>query len=206
MLISHKVRETSDSAFFIYKTIEMEMVPMKKQTNGFPSESTLKYYRTIYPPGTRIQLDEMDDPHAIPVGTKGTITGIDDAGNALMKWDNGRSLSLIIGVDKFHELQLENNRKLIGRAVDGNRNLRSIEDVADFIIRHGQYGDIEIVTENHTPFMKTQGIYISQIDDTEYRDELQKILTPMQKEIEMQISDSDNEVQEEKTDIDISQI
>ena len=131
--------------------------------NGFPSESTLKYYRTIYPPGTRIQLDEMNDPQAIPVGTKGEILGIDDAGNALMKWDNGRSLSLAIEVDKFHELQLENNRKLIGQAVDGNRNLRSIEDVADFIIYHGQYGDVEIVTEYHTPFMKTKGIYISSI-------------------------------------------
>lgn len=179
---------------------------MKKRMNGFPSESTLKYYRTIYPPGTRIQLDEMEDPNPIPVGTKGEITGIDDAGNALMKWDNGRSLSLIIGVDKFHELQLENNRKLIGRAVDGNRNLRSIEDVADFIIRHGQYGDVEIVTENQTPFMKTKGIYISRIADTEYRDELQKILTPMQKEIEMHNSSSDDEVQEEDADIDISQI
>ncbi len=73
--------------------------------NGFPSESTLKYYRTIYPPGTRIQLDEMNDPQAIPAGTKGEILGIDDAGNALMKWDNGRSLSLAIEVDKFHKLQ-----------------------------------------------------------------------------------------------------
>ena len=174
--------------------------------NGFPSESTLKYYRTIYPPGTRIQLDEMNDPQAIPVGTKGEILGIDDAGNALMKWDNGRSLSLAIEVDKFHELQLENNRKLIGQAVDGNRNLRSIEDVADFIIYHGQYGDVEIVTEYHTPFMKTKGIYISSIADTEYCDELQKILTPMQKEIEMQNSSSDDEVPEEETDMDISQI
>ena len=43
---------------------------MKKQMNGFPSESMLKYYRKIYPPGTRIQLDEMNDPQAIPVGTK----------------------------------------------------------------------------------------------------------------------------------------
>ena len=49
-------------------------------------------------------------------------------------------------------------------------------------------------------------IYISSIADTEYRDELQKILTPMQKEIEMQNSSSDDEVQEEETDMDISQI
>lgn len=55
----------------------------------------------------------MNDPQAIPVGTKGEILGIYDAGNALMKWDNDRALSLVIEVEKFHDLQLENNIKLI---------------------------------------------------------------------------------------------
>ena len=46
--------------------------------------------------GTRICLDSMEnDPQPIPSGTKGTVIAVDDAGQLLMKWDNGRFLSLI---------------------------------------------------------------------------------------------------------------
>ncbi|HEZ7987447.1 MAG TPA: DUF4314 domain-containing protein [Ruminococcus sp.] len=61
-----------------------------------------------YPKGTRICLDNMEnDPHPIPPGTKGTVITVDDAGQLLMKWDNGRSLSLIPGEDSFHKIQEE---------------------------------------------------------------------------------------------------
>ena len=61
-----------------------------------------------YPKGTRICLDNMEnDPHPIPPGTKGTVIAVDDAGQLLMKWDNGRSLSLIPGEDSFHKIQEE---------------------------------------------------------------------------------------------------
>ena len=61
-----------------------------------------------YPEGTRICLDNMEnDPQLIPSGTKGTVIAVDDAGQLLMKWDNGRSLSLIPGEDSFHKIQEE---------------------------------------------------------------------------------------------------
>ena len=63
-----------------------------------------------YPKGTRICLDSMEtDPQPIPSGTKGTVIAVDDAGQLLMKWDNGRSLSLIPGEDIFHVIQQEEN-------------------------------------------------------------------------------------------------
>ena len=57
--------------------------------------------RRSYPPGTRIQLASMDDSQGVPPGTCGTVVYVDDAGQIGMKWDNGRSLSLVPGVDSF---------------------------------------------------------------------------------------------------------
>lgn len=52
-----------------------------------------------YPVGTRVKLLQMDDCQAPPVGTLGTVTGIDDTGSLLMHWDNGSGLNVIYGVD-----------------------------------------------------------------------------------------------------------
>ena len=69
----------------------------------FPNEHELKALRERYPAGIRIRLNHMDDPYAlIPPGTTGSVVQyVDDAGNIHMKWDNGRSLSLIPGEDDF---------------------------------------------------------------------------------------------------------
>jgi len=41
----------------------------------------------------------MDDPQAPPVGTKGTVTRVDDTGTIHVKWDNGSGLGIVPGVD-----------------------------------------------------------------------------------------------------------
>jgi hypothetical protein len=55
-----------------------------------------------YPSGTRIRLGSMEAPYApIEPGTEGSVKFVDDAGQIHMKWDNGRSLPLILGEDTF---------------------------------------------------------------------------------------------------------
>lgn len=58
--------------------------------------------RAAYPVGTRLVLDAMDDVQAPPIGTAGTVRGVDDSGQLLMQWDTGSGLNLIPGVDSFH--------------------------------------------------------------------------------------------------------
>ena len=55
--------------------------------------------KTNYPVGSRVELRKMDDPYAPPVGTLGTVQGVDDAGSLLMNWDNGSGLSVVYGED-----------------------------------------------------------------------------------------------------------
>ena len=69
------------------------------------------YAERSYPPGTRIRLIEMpDDPAPLPEGSCGTVLAVDDAGQLLMQWDNGRSLSLLPGVDSFEVLERPGHR------------------------------------------------------------------------------------------------
>ena len=72
--------------------------------NQFPSRSQVERLRQTYPPGTRLVLDQMDDNWAVPPGTHGTVAYVDDVGQLGIKWDNGRTLSLIPGVDSFRKL------------------------------------------------------------------------------------------------------
>ncbi len=76
-------------------------------------QNKVEMLRQRYPEGTRICLDSMEnDPYPIPSGAVGTVKAVDDAGNILMKWDNGRSLSLIPGEDCFHKIQQEETESL----------------------------------------------------------------------------------------------
>lgn len=65
----------------------------------FPSRETVLELRKTYPAGMRVELVQMDDFQAPPPGTQGTVRGVDDAGNILMRWDTGSSLSVAYGVD-----------------------------------------------------------------------------------------------------------
>jgi hypothetical protein len=69
----------------------------------FPSQEEVAYLRRKYPEGTRITLKApLNDPYAEQKpGDMATVKGVDDAGSILCAWNNGSSLSLIPGVDKF---------------------------------------------------------------------------------------------------------
>lgn len=60
---------------------------------------TVERLRWEYPVGYRVELVQMDDVQAPPIGTKGTVRGVDDIGSIMVRWDNGCGLSVAYGED-----------------------------------------------------------------------------------------------------------
>ncbi len=66
----------------------------------FLSREIVEEIMKRYPKGSRVALVFMDDTQAPPVGTLGTILGVDDIGSLMVEWDNGSHLNVIYGEDK----------------------------------------------------------------------------------------------------------
>lgn len=70
----------------------------------FPSKKIVDEIKRQFPKGTRVELLHMDDMQAPPIGTKGTVRGVDDTGSILVSWDNGSGLNVVYGEDKCRKL------------------------------------------------------------------------------------------------------
>ena len=65
----------------------------------FPSREIVNRVKKQYPKGTRVKLVRMEDAQAPPIGTLGTVYGVDDIGSILVTWDNGSGLNVAYGED-----------------------------------------------------------------------------------------------------------
>lgn len=151
----------------LLRATEEHMAEVYRKINQLTDNSLLSPGRTIiaslrrrYPVGCRVILDGMDDPQAPPVGTIGTVVGIDDIGSVLVNWDAGGSLSLAYGADKFHRLYTV--ERCDGEAVDlqtmypsGSRIMldHSISDA----ISAGTTGTVKMLYAPHMLHVKLDG-------------------------------------------------
>lgn len=71
----------------------------------FPSKEIVEMVRRQHPNGCRVELVRMDDVQAPPIGTKGTVIGVDDAASVMVKWDNGSGLNIIYGEDSCRRIE-----------------------------------------------------------------------------------------------------
>ena len=68
------------------------------------SREIIQKLKETYPVGTRVKLIQMEDDGAPPVGTLGTVYGVDALGSILVKWDNGSILNVIFRVDRIEKI------------------------------------------------------------------------------------------------------
>ena len=71
----------------------------------FVKKEIVEKLRQEYPSGTRVELIKMDDEQAPPIGTLGTVYGVDDMGSIMVKWDNGCGLSVVYGADMCRKIE-----------------------------------------------------------------------------------------------------
>ncbi|URZ02065.1 DUF4314 domain-containing protein [Clostridium felsineum] len=72
----------------------------------FPNKNIVEMLRKQYPVGTRVELVRMEDCQAPPIGTLGTVKGVDDTGSILVSWDNGSSLNVVYGEDLCRKIDV----------------------------------------------------------------------------------------------------
>lgn len=73
------------------------------------SKAALALLRKEYPVGCRVELLKMDDPQAPPIGTLGTVIGVDDIGSVMVRWDTGCGLSVAYGEDKCRRVEVRHD-------------------------------------------------------------------------------------------------
>ncbi|TCL60565.1 uncharacterized protein DUF4314 [Kineothrix alysoides] len=73
----------------------------------FPKREIVEGIKKEYPEGCRIILESMDDPYVkIPIGTKGTVSSVDDVGTIHVHWDTGHHLGIVYGEDTCRKLHM----------------------------------------------------------------------------------------------------
>ena len=73
---------------------------------NYIDKETVAHLREQYPPGTRVELIQMDDPYnkKLVPGCKGTVRCVDDMGTIHISWDCGSSLGIVFGEDSCKKL------------------------------------------------------------------------------------------------------
>ncbi len=70
--------------------------------SGIPNSKIIERLKKDFPEGSRVVLDRMDDCQAPPIGTEGTVLGVDGIGSIMVAWDNGSHLNVVYGEDMCH--------------------------------------------------------------------------------------------------------
>ena len=87
--------------------LENIILILDKQCNAKEyTQKEIKYIKQKYPIGTKVKLIKMYDFYNdLATGEEGIITSVDDLGTLHIKWENGSTLGLVVGVDEFEVIE-----------------------------------------------------------------------------------------------------
>ena len=116
----------------------------------FPDRETVAQVRREYPAGTRVILQQMEDPQAPPVGTMGTILGVDDTASLLTKWDNGSGLNVVYGVDRVKKMLMTDEvfKSILAIRDSGASNMFDLHTVQRLAYEQEMYELVTYIEEH----------------------------------------------------------
>ena len=116
------------------------------------SREALQALRERYPKGARVELVQMDDPQAPPIGTKGTVIGVDDIGSVMVAWDTGSGLNVAYGVDVCRKVRIPMTDKIREQILavrkTGRTNMFDVPMV-QYIANEMRFYELVIFLEEH---------------------------------------------------------
>lgn len=97
-----------------------DMLDMYKIQNNItkPTQEEIEKIKNTYKQGSKIYMIKMFDLFSPSPKTIGTVTGVDGAGHIMMNWENGSTLSLVLGVDQFKVLSVPRTEEEIQKIKD----------------------------------------------------------------------------------------
>ena len=121
---------------------------------NFPDRETVERVRKEYPVGTRVILEQMEDPQAPPVGTLGTVIGVDDTASLLMKWDNGSGLNVVYGEDRVTKMIMTDKvfQQIMEIRSGGKSNMLDVNMVQRLAYDAGFYELVMYIEENKSRY------------------------------------------------------
>ena len=112
------------------------------------TKEQLEALRSRYPAGTRVELLQMDDVQAPPIGTKGTVTGVDDTGSLMVNWDNGSGLNVIYGIDRVTDMDKKVKEQILAIRDTGLTNMFDVNTVQRLAYERDFY-ELVLYLEDH---------------------------------------------------------
>ena len=121
---------------------------------NFRDRETVERVRKEYPVGTRVILEKMEDPQAPPVGTLGTVIGVDDTASLLMKWDNGSGLNVVYGEDRVTKMIMTDKvfQQIMEIRSGGKSNMLDVNMVQRLAYDAGFYELVMYIEENKSRY------------------------------------------------------
>ena len=145
-----------------------------------------QFMEKTFPTGTKIKIDRAANDDI--VGKKYIMDRIDDNG-LYCSTESGNVV--LIDPDESTFYKLDQPPIVAYGCDDEPAELTDVRKISEFIINNGLYGDITMYKKDTGEFvLSTIGIFIYQIADMDFRNELLTILVPLQQQFPFGMPDT----------------